>query len=106
MSEDALSSIDRVEAALDLKQADRVPVGPLIAVHAAKVAEVPVRGFLFDFEVSQEAARKVFEVYKGLDIITFIPGGVGLLYDSPFINTHSRLFFDWEFLENLPPQMR
>ncbi len=101
-----MNSIERVETALDLKEADRVPVAPLIAAHAARVADVPVRDFLFNFEVSQQAARKVFEIYEGLDIITFIPGGVGLLYNSPFINSHSRLFFDWKFLENLPPQMR
>lgn len=106
MTEEALTSIERVEAAIALKEADRVPVAPLIAAHAAKIAGISMRDFLFNFEVSQQAARKVFHLYAGLDIITFIPGGVGLLYDSPFINSHSRLFFDWEFPEMLPPQMR
>ncbi|MHA1265916.1 MAG: uroporphyrinogen decarboxylase family protein [Candidatus Helarchaeota archaeon] len=106
MIESAMNSIERVEAVLDLQIPDRIPVAPLIAAHAAKVAGISVRDFFFNFQKSQKAARKVFELYKGLDIITFIPGGVGLLYDSPFINSHSRLFFDWEFPENVPPQMR
>ena len=105
MNEAAMNSLERVETALAIKEPDRVPVAPMIACHAAHVAKIPIKEFLFNFPVAQKAARDVFELYKGLDMITFIPG-VGLMYNSPFITQHSRLFFDWEFLPNSPPQLR
>jgi len=105
MSETELTSLERVETALAVKQADRVPVAPMIAIHAAAIANIPVNDFLFNFDLAQQAARKVFDLYEGLDIITFMPG-VGLMYNSPFISTHSRLYFNWEFASNLPPQLR
>ncbi|NVM52241.1 MAG: hypothetical protein HWN66_00970 [Candidatus Helarchaeota archaeon] len=104
MNEDTISSLERIEAALAVKQADRVPAAPMIAIHAASIANVSVKDFLFNFEIAQKAARKVFDLYNGLDMITFIPG-VGLMYNSPFLSSHSRLFFDWEFFPNLPPQL-
>ena len=99
-----MSSLERVETALAVKEPDRVPVAPMIAVHAARIAGVSVFDFLFNFEIAQKAAQKVFDLYEGLDMITFVPG-VGLMYNSPFISTHSRLFFDWEFLPDMPPQL-
>jgi uroporphyrinogen-III decarboxylase len=105
MNNPAMTSLERIETALAVKQADRVPVAPMIAIHAATIANVPVSDFLFNFEVAQQAARKVFDLYNGLDIITFIPG-VGLMYNSPFISTHSRLYFNWEFAPDRPPQLQ
>lgn len=99
-----MTSIERVETTLEGKQADRVPVAPMIVCHAAQIAGVSVHDFLFNFEVAKEAARKVFDMYEGMDMISFWPGA-GLMYDSPFISQHSRLFFDWKFLPNLPPQL-
>jgi len=105
MNEPEITSLERVETALAVKQADRVPVAPMIAIHAATIANIPVNDLLFDFEAAQHAARKVFDLYKGLDIITFMPG-IGLMYNSPFISTHSRFFFNWQFgAPNLPPQL-
>lgn len=104
MNNPEMTSLERIETALALKQADRVPVAPMIALQAATIANVPVNDFLFNFEVAQKAARKVFDLYNGLDIITFLPGS-GLMFDSPFISEHSRLYFDWKFTANLPPQL-
>lgn len=99
-----MTSLERVETALAGKQADRVPVAPLIVLHAATLANIPITDFLFNFEMAQQAARKVFDLYKGLDMISFLPGS-GLMYNSPFISTHSRLYFNWDFAAKLPPQL-
>ncbi len=104
MNEGAMNSIERIETALDVKEADRVPVAPMIHCHAAYIAQVPIAEYLFNFKKAQEVTRKVFDLYSGLDMITFIPAA-GLIYNSPFITPHSRLFFDWEFLPNSPPQL-
>jgi len=104
MSNPELTSLERVETALAVKQADRVPVAPMIVLHAATIANIPITDFLFNFEMAQRAARKVFDLYKGLDMISFLPGS-GLMYNSPFISTHSRLYFNWEFAAKLPPQL-
>ncbi len=104
MNEGLMSSLERVEMALACKEADRVPVAPMISLHAATIAKISIKDFLFNFEAAKKAAREVFDLYEGIDMITFLPGA-GIIYNSPFITQHSRLYFDWEFLPNLPPQL-
>jgi hypothetical protein len=83
MTPKAMTSKERLWAAIDLKECDRVPVGFNLSWFAATNAGISMADYTNDCEANFAAANKLFEDLGGLDFIpmfTFSPAltGVGM----------------------------
>jgi len=103
MSE-AMTSIERVNLAVDLKEADRVPVAPLIIYFQAKASGISIGELFHDPDKAIRALDITFNKLGGYDII--YPQRFGPAHHTLFPHySHSTLYFDWRISDNAPPQL-
>jgi len=95
---------ERVEAALAIKEPDRVPFTPAFHCAQARLTGMTIEEFFFDIPKSFEAVKKVWEMLGGFDIYSGCSPILG--YYAPIPNSHSQLYFDWTLPKgNIPEQM-
>ena len=96
-----LTSLERIDRAMTFGPLDRVPVAPFIQHHVATATGISVRDFLFDFRKSKKACRQAFEIYGGVDMVTWFPGSGYLVHGG------ERILFgtNWVFKDGKPIQI-
>ena len=95
---------ERVEAALAIKEPDRVPITPAFHCAQARLTGMTVEEFFFDISKSFEATKKVWEMFGGFDLYSGCSPILG--YYAPIPNSHSMFYFDWTLPKgNTPEQM-
>lgn len=95
---------ERVEAALAIKEPDRVPFTPSFHCAQARLTGMTIEEFFFNIPKSYEATKKVWEMFGGFDIYSGCSPILG--YFAPIPNSHSQLYFDWTLPKgNIPEQM-
>jgi len=65
-----MTSIERVEAAINLKEPDRVPVGPQVATFAARLAGLTNLEYIYELDRPEMAWRSMFNKFGGWDMVT------------------------------------
>ena len=91
--EEAMTPLERVSAAMDLKEPDRVPVAPLLDTFPARVAGVTLADYLFDFETFERAFEETYLKLGKVDMVDIAP--MGLMYYDPFPSMFSTFYFEW-----------
>ena len=95
---------ERVEAALAIKEPDRVPITPAFHCAQARLTGMTVEEFFFDISKSFEATKKVWDMFGGFDLYSGCSPILG--YYAPIPNSHSMFYFDWTLPKgNIPEQM-
>jgi hypothetical protein len=95
---------ERVEAALAIKEPDRIPFIPAFHCAPARLTGMTVEEFFFDIPKSYEAVKKVWDMFGGFDIYSGCSPILG--YYAPIPNSHSMFYFDWTLPKgNIPEQM-
>ena len=95
---------ERVEAALAIKEPDRVPITPAFHCAQARLTGMTVEEFFFNVPKSYEATKKVWDMFGGFDIYSGCSPILG--YYAPIPNSHSMFYFDWTLPKgNIPEQM-
>jgi uroporphyrinogen-III decarboxylase len=95
---------ERVEAALAIKEPDRVPITPAFHCAQARLTGMTVEEFFFDIPKSFEVTKKVWEMFGGFDLYSGCSPILG--YYAPIPNSHSMFYFDWTLPKgNTPEQM-
>lgn len=110
IEEEAMTSVERVLTALDLKEADRVPVWPLIDfLQTRHLEHVTAQDMLEDPVKAQEAMEWIYHKMGGFDI-AMAGGGMYMQFINPFPDMFSAYYLDWQLPGrqlpvNLPPQL-
>ncbi|MFX1575133.1 MAG: uroporphyrinogen decarboxylase family protein [Promethearchaeota archaeon] len=94
IKEEAMTSVERVLTALDLKEADRVPVWPLIDFLPVNYYEVTAQEMIEDPDKSQKANEWIYHKLGGYDI-SMAGGGMYMQYINPFPDFFSVYYLDW-----------
>lgn len=94
IKEEAMTSVERVLAAMELKEADRVPVWPLIDFLPVKYYDVTAQEMIEDPDKSQKANEWIYHKLGGYDI-AMAGGGMYMQYINPFPDFFSAYYLDW-----------
>jgi Uroporphyrinogen decarboxylase (URO-D) len=98
-----MNSRERVAMAIDLKEADHVPVGPFTIWHHAAVAGVKVSDYIWDVDTCFKANHASFKYYnEGFDVMNIAPMLLAYSNINPVL--YSALYFDWKFFDDSLPQ--
>ena len=110
IKEEAMTSVERMMTAMELKEPDRVPVWPLIDFVQTKYLDhISAQDMLENPDKAQEAMEWIYHKMGGFDIA--IPGGgMYMQYINPFPDMFSAYYLDWKlpgrFLPpSAPPQL-
>jgi hypothetical protein len=88
-----MTSLERINAAMDLKEPDRVPVAPFLDTFPARVAGITLADYLFNFEKFEKAYEEAYLKLGKVDMIDIAP--MGLMYLDPFPGMFSTFYFEW-----------
>jgi uroporphyrinogen-III decarboxylase len=96
MKEEAMTSVERVLTAMELKEPDRVPVWPLIDfVQTKYLNHISAQDMLENPEKAQEAMEWIYHKMGGFDI-AMAGGGMYMQYVNPFPDMFSIYYLDWK----------
>ncbi|MFW9829855.1 MAG: uroporphyrinogen decarboxylase family protein [Candidatus Thorarchaeota archaeon] len=110
IKEEAMTSVERMLTAMDLKEPDRVPVWPLIDFMQTKYLDhITAQDMLNNPEKAQEAMEWIYHKMGGFDI-AMAGGGMYMQYVNPFPDMFSVYYLDWQMPgrqldPNVPPQL-
>lgn len=110
IKEEAMTSVERMMTAMELKEPDRVPVWPLIDFVQTKYLDhISAQDMLENPEKAQEAMEWIYHKMGGFDI-AMPGGGMYMQYINPFPDMFSAYYLDWKlpgrFLPpSAPPQL-
>ena len=110
IKEEAMTSVERMLTAMDLKEPDRVPVWPLIDFMQTKYLDnITAEDMLNDPDKAQEAMEWIYHKMGGFDI-AMAGGGMYMQYVNPFPDMFSVYYLDWQMPgrqlgSNVPPQL-
>ncbi len=110
INEEAMTSVERMLTAMDLKEPDRVPVWPLIDFMQTKYLDhITAEDMLNDPDKAQEAMEWIYHKMGGFDI-AMAGGGMYMQYVNPFPDMFSVYYLDWQMPgrqldPNVPPQL-
>lgn len=100
-----MNSRERVERAVNLQEADHVPVGLFMVWHIARVAGVKISDFCWNVDASFRACRAALDFYGGgFDTMNVAPMLLAHANINPLL--YSALYFDWRFFDDDIPQFR
>ena len=94
IKEEAMSSVERVLTAMNLKEPDRVPVWPLIDFLPMNYIDVTAQEMIEDPDKSQHAIEWIYHKLGGFDI-AMAGGGMYMQYFNPFPDFFSIYYLDW-----------
>ena len=94
IKEEAMTSVERVLTAIELKEADRVPVWPLIDFLPMRYYDVTAQEMIEDPDKSQKANEWIYHKLGGYDI-AMAGGGMYMQYVNPFPDFFSVYYLDW-----------
>lgn len=94
IEEESMTSIERVEAILDLKEPDRVPVWVLMDYLPSKYYNITNEELVFDPVKAQKAYEWIFNEVGGFDIGNS-GGGIYPVHINPFPIIFSSYYLDW-----------
>jgi len=98
-----MNSIERVQKAINLEEPDRVPVGPFMIWHQARIAGVPIGKFCWDVDTCFRSNYRAFQFYdEALDVMNIAPMLLAHANINPVL--YSALYFDWRFFDDEIPQ--
>ncbi|MFW9895608.1 MAG: uroporphyrinogen decarboxylase family protein [Candidatus Thorarchaeota archaeon] len=98
IKEEAMTSVERMITAMELKETDRVPVWPLIDFVQTKYLDhINAQDMLWNPEKAQEAMEWIYNEMGGFDI-AMAGGAMFMQYINPFPDMFSVYYLDW----NLP----
>ncbi|MFW9820684.1 MAG: uroporphyrinogen decarboxylase family protein [Candidatus Thorarchaeota archaeon] len=96
IKEEAMTSVERMLTAMDLKEPDRVPVWPLIDFMQTKYLDhITAEDMLNNPEKAQEAMEWIYHKMGGFDI-AMAGGGMYMQYVNPFPDMFSVYYLDWQ----------
>ncbi|MFW9902129.1 MAG: uroporphyrinogen decarboxylase family protein [Candidatus Thorarchaeota archaeon] len=96
IKEEAMTSVERMLTAMELKEPDRVPVWPLIDFMQTKYLDhITAQDMLNDPDKSQEAMEWIYHKMGGFDI-AMAGGGMYMQYVNPFPDMFSVYYLDWQ----------
>jgi hypothetical protein len=99
-----MTSTERVETAIALREPDRVPVAPFLIYHLASITGTSMKDFVWDVDACHRASLKALEYYDGLfDVMNLTPMRFAFTSIAPVL--YSALFYDWRFFDHEMPQM-
>ncbi len=101
---ETMTSRERVETVLALKEPDRIPFVPVFHGTPALLTGMTLEEYFFNIPKSFEAVKTVWEMFGGFDLYS----GCSpiLIYYLPFPGSHSMFYFDWTLPKgNVPEQM-
>ncbi|KKK45156.1 MAG: Uroporphyrinogen-III decarboxylase [Candidatus Lokiarchaeum sp. GC14_75] len=107
--EEAMTSIERVTAAMELKEADRVPVWPMIDYLPKNYYDITAKEIIFNPKKCQKAYEWMYEKLGGFDIA--MPGGAMYpVHINAFPIIFSAYYLDWrlpgrDLPDNVSPQL-
>jgi len=109
ITEEAMTSVERVLTAINLKEPDRVPVWPLIDYLPVNYIDITAQEMIEDPDKSQKAFEWIYHKLGGYDI-AFAGGSFYMQIVNPFPDFFSIFYLDWRlpgrFLEvNASPQL-
>ncbi|MFX1428117.1 MAG: uroporphyrinogen decarboxylase family protein [Promethearchaeota archaeon] len=110
IKEEAMTSVERMLTAMELKEADRVPVWPLIDFVQTKYLDhITAQDMLENPEKAQEAMEWIYHKMGGFDI-AMAGGAMYMQYVNPFPDMFSVYYLDWQMPgrqlgPNVPPQL-
>lgn len=97
MIEESMNSIERIEKAINLEEADRVPVAPLLDYDAARYYGITIKEFFFNPKQAEAAFDSAFNRLGGIDMIVQNPtNSYALKYYSPWSPTESLYYSNWK----------
>jgi uroporphyrinogen-III decarboxylase len=104
IKEEAMTSVERMLKAMELKEADRVPVWPLIDFMQTKYLDhITAQDMLENPDKAQEAMEWIYHKMGGFDI-AMAGGGMYMQYVNPFPDMFSVYYLDWQMPgRQLPP---
>lgn len=94
IKEEAMTSVERVLTAMELKEPDRVPVWPLIDYLSVNYIDVTAQEMIEDPEKSQYAFEWMYHKLGGFDI-AFAGGSFYMQIINPFPDFFSIFYLDW-----------
>jgi len=94
IKEEAMTSVERVLTAMQLKEPDRVPVWPLIDYLPVNYIDVTAQEMIEDPEKSQWAFEWIYHKLGGFDI-AFAGGSFYMQIINPFPDFFSIFYLDW-----------
>ncbi|MBD3193420.1 MAG: hypothetical protein GF317_00075 [Candidatus Lokiarchaeota archaeon] len=109
VKEEAMTSVERILTAMELKETDRVPVWPLIDFLPVKYTDITAEEMLMDPDKSQKAYEWMYNKLGGYDI-SMPGGGMFMQYFNSFPDFFSAYYLDWrlpgrQLGENQGPQL-
>ena len=96
-----MNSLERIRTAMECREPDRVPVAPFIFHHVATVNGLDVQTFLFDLRRGRRACRRAFDIYGGVDLVSWFPGAGYILFGGQMIYFGT----EWAFKKQHPAQI-
>jgi uroporphyrinogen-III decarboxylase len=107
MINESMTPSERIQKAINLEEADRVPVAPVISYDAARYYGITIGEFFWNRKKAEEAYEYTVNKLGGIDFVT-IPETAGDFF-SPFMSAFSLYYCDWKFPgkglpENAQPQ--
>jgi uroporphyrinogen-III decarboxylase len=110
IKEEAMTSVERMLTAMDLKEPDRVPIWPLIDFVQTKYLDhITAEDMLNNPDKAQEAMEWIYHKMGGFDI-AMAGGGMYMQYVNAFPDMFSVYYLDWQMpgrqlKPNVPPQL-
>jgi len=110
IEEEAMTSVERMLTAMELKEPDRVPVWPLIDFVQTKYLDhITAQDMIENPDKAQEAMEWIYHKMGGFDI-AMAGGGMYMQYVNPFPDMFSVYYLDWklpgrQLPVNSPPQL-
>jgi hypothetical protein len=92
-TEEAMTPLERINAAMDLKVPDRVPIAPLLDTFPARAAGINLAEYLFDFDKFEKAFEETYLRLGKVDMIDVAPAGT--MYMDPSPSMFSTFYFEW-----------
>ncbi len=102
IQEEAMTSVERVMTALKLKEADRVPVWPLIDFLQVQYYDITAQEMIENPEKAQAAMEWIYNEMGGFDI-AMAGGGMFMQYFNPFPDFFSIFYLDWRLPGRMLP---
>ncbi len=102
IKEEAMTSVERIITAMQLKEPDRVPVWPLIDFLPVYYYDITAQEMIEDPDKSQAAMEWIYHELGGFDI-AMAGGGMYMQYVNPFPDIFSIFYLDWRLPGRMLP---
>ena len=89
-----MTSQERIDKAINLEEADRVPCAPLVGYYIAAAAGMTPKDVLFDPEKAEKAWEITYKKHGGVFDLSS-PGSLFVTHIDVYPNMFSTYYFDW-----------